>query len=77
MMPLHYVRYVTIAMFATSRIFAMICPHVLLWAALARPLADRYNAPAWLDRCTASIRGGKEKMLCQDAMLICHDNMIC
>ena len=44
MMPLHYVRYVSIAMFATSRIFAMICPHVLLWAALARPLADIYNA---------------------------------
>ena len=44
MMPLHYVRYVTNAMFATSRIFAIICPHVLLWAALARPLADRYNA---------------------------------
>ena len=31
----------------------------------------------WTSRCTASIRGGKEKMLCQDAMLICYANMIC
>ena len=44
MMPLHYVRYDTNAMFATSHIFAMICLHVLLQTALVRDLADRCNA---------------------------------